>query len=213
MPRKSLRERLIAKIDDSGGPDACWPWRGISEQSYGKIRDDNNILQRANRMIWTTFVGPIPQETPEVLHSCDKPYCSNLRHYFLGTQGDNVRDMDRKGRRNFHVGYNDPQALSPGKVREIVGHLKDLNKTCRDVSILTGVGESTIARIAKGERYQDITPIKGRTFWNKTTPEQVKKVKDLLVKGLPQRLIAKEVGISQMSVSRIARLITYKDWD
>lgn len=43
-----------------------------------------------------------------VMHSCDNRACINPRHLSCGTQLDNIRDMDRKGRRN---------AARPGRQR------------------------------------------------------------------------------------------------
>jgi len=47
--------------------------------------------------------GPIPQSDgyhgAVVMHTCDNRLCCNPRHLRLGSQADNVRDMDVKGRR------------------------------------------------------------------------------------------------------------------
>ena len=72
----------------------CVEWIGYTMpggygQSNGKL---------AHRTAWETAHGPIPDGI-EVLHSCDNPPCHNPEHLFLGTQADNMADMDAKGRR------------------------------------------------------------------------------------------------------------------
>ena len=52
----------------------------------------------SHRYAWEAYRGPIPVEM-HVLHKCDTPACVNIEHLFLGTQLDNIRDMDAKGRR------------------------------------------------------------------------------------------------------------------
>jgi hypothetical protein len=46
----------------------------------------------ASRIAWTLAHGPIPDGL-NVLHTCDNVICVNVRHLYLGTQKDNVRDM------------------------------------------------------------------------------------------------------------------------
>jgi len=57
----------------------------------------------AHRAVWEVINGPIPEGEGHhgtvVLHICDNRLCCNPAHLRLGTQADNVRDMDAKGRR------------------------------------------------------------------------------------------------------------------
>lgn len=51
----------------------------------------------AHRQEWIKAHGPI-EAGQVVMHLCDNPACVRLDHLALGTQGDNMRDMWRKGR-------------------------------------------------------------------------------------------------------------------
>lgn len=82
--------------------DACWEWQGgKTEDGYGKTgyKGKNEL---AHRLAWELTYGAIPKNM-NVCHNCpdgDNPACCNPAHLFLGTQGDNVRDMFGKGRGN-----------------------------------------------------------------------------------------------------------------
>lgn len=74
-PRKSLADRLWAKVDRSGGPDACWPWTGpVSKEGYGSIREGGSgaPMVRVHRAAYSLAHPDEP--TPEVLdHRCHDP--------------------------------------------------------------------------------------------------------------------------------------------
>jgi hypothetical protein len=90
------RERWEAKIDKSG---ECWIWTGSRGfYGYGQLRTGHSgVLERAHRLAWEFFRGPIPNGL-FVLHRCDSPPCVNPDHLWLGTQRDNLRDCATKGR-------------------------------------------------------------------------------------------------------------------
>lgn len=104
----------------------CWIWRGApsGKMGYGHIsvgpRSDKMAIG-AHRFSWLLHRGAIPSGL-SVLHKCDVPLCVNPAHLFVGTQGDNVRDMARKGRnRNQNTGRTHCRrghALVPENVNE-----------------------------------------------------------------------------------------------
>lgn len=104
MAHKDQEARFWARVDTSGGPDACHPWTGASDENgYGIIRW-NGRDQRAHRVAYFLYTG---QEIPSELdgcHKCDDPPCCNGVHIFPGTRAENLADMRTKGR-----GVNPPR--------------------------------------------------------------------------------------------------------
>ena len=74
----------------------CRIWTGsIKGNGYGQMRDKRYV----HRATWELVNGPIPNGL-QVCHKCDVRLCCNDAHLFLGTQLDNMRDANRKGRVN-----------------------------------------------------------------------------------------------------------------
>lgn len=89
--------KFWSKVDKSGGPEACWPWTGATnELGYGVTQFDGRAAL-AHRKAWALTNGPIPDDKL-VCHRCDSPPCCNPAHHFLGTNADNMADMAAKGR-------------------------------------------------------------------------------------------------------------------
>jgi hypothetical protein len=93
-----LHERLWRKVDKRG-PDECWPWTaGSNKTGYGTIQaEDKSRPFLVHRVAYEAVTGPIPAGMC-VLHRCDNPACCNPAHLWLGTQLDNIADMNAKGR-------------------------------------------------------------------------------------------------------------------
>lgn len=78
-------------------PSGCWEWISESEARYPLVQIDG-VRDRAHRFAWRRVNGPIP-DGMVVRHTCDNTICVNPDHLILGTQADNMRDMDERGRR------------------------------------------------------------------------------------------------------------------
>jgi hypothetical protein len=104
-----IRERFDSKAERV--PGGCWEWRGArNNDGYGSLWNGERypgkngkrggpVMILAHRWAFEHFLRPIP-EGMCVLHRCDNPGCVNPQHLWLGTQADNIRDCQRKGRRN-----------------------------------------------------------------------------------------------------------------
>lgn len=99
-----------------------------------------------HRVAWELYRGPI-QPGLCVLHKCDVPSCVNPKHLFLGTQVDNIADMDKKGRRRAARGERHGSArLTWAEVERIRGR----EGTLRAIGMEFGVSTVTAWRIRHG---------------------------------------------------------------
>lgn len=94
--RDRLAQRFWAKVA-IGGDEDCWPWTGrLNENGYG-VFDLDSTPNIASRIAYMLANGVDPSEAM-VCHSCDNPPCCNPSHLWLGSHGDNMKDMALKGR-------------------------------------------------------------------------------------------------------------------
>lgn len=75
----SRERRFWAKVDKSGGPDACWPWTGWCQKNgygqYGSTRNGSNLV---HRIAYEYLVDPIPDGLvlDHLCHTAD-PQCAD----------------------------------------------------------------------------------------------------------------------------------------
>lgn len=94
--RRPLEQRFWAKVDQTGGPDACWPWVAARTRlGYGVFGVGP---ARAHRVSFEMANGVELEKGAVVMHTCDNPPCVNPAHLRLGSVAENDADRDAKGR-------------------------------------------------------------------------------------------------------------------
>ena len=80
MTQEQRAQMFWERVDRSG---ECWLWMGAKRTGYGATSFHRRNLS-AHILAWILTHGPVPKETPRVLHSCDQPACCNPAHLYLG---------------------------------------------------------------------------------------------------------------------------------
>lgn len=144
--KANTEERFWRKVN-FGREEECWEWLGCIGKGYGKFR--YNEGQSAHRYVLSRLLPTFNNELC-VLHICDNPGCVNPNHLFQGTQGDNVRDAENKGRAKHPKGKsNGKTKLTENQVIQIKELLKN-NIPYRGIAKKFSVSKSAIGCIKTG---------------------------------------------------------------
>lgn len=89
-----MMPRFMEKV--AVGP-GCWEWLAFKNRDgYGLFWFKGGKIT-AHRYAYLDTHGSIPKGL-HILHACDNPGCVKPAHLFAGTNADNMRDRDQKGR-------------------------------------------------------------------------------------------------------------------
>lgn len=89
-PKKTDIERFEAKVDRSGGPDACHPWTGgYGQYGHPCFYLGKNRTASSRRWLWEHLNGPLPK-TRWVTPRCENLSCVNPNHLTLRSAKDDV---------------------------------------------------------------------------------------------------------------------------
>lgn len=146
--KPTLDESFWRRVDKSGD---CWVWIGNRSRSYGVLYLAPHKYVRAHRLSWQLHHGEIPAGMV-VCHRCDNPLCVRPSHLFIGTQADNVRDMDAKGRggRKFKGGRAHGAAKMTVEQVHQIRQRYDAKMRRADIAREFGIGLGTVEKIGSG---------------------------------------------------------------
>ncbi len=179
-PDEKLAERFWRKVNRCVA-DECWNWLGAKTgNGYGAFKAHGKTMP-AHRFSYEVGCANIPVNAL-VCHHCDNPICVNPKHLFIGTHGDNMRDMRSKNRNitgDKHFSRLFPERLARGD-----RHGLRLHPEC----------------VARGERNGNA----------KLDSDDVRKIRKAIADGgASQRDIAKRFNVTKHVVSKIKLL---KSW-
>lgn len=182
---RTVEEQFMAHVNKRG-PDDCWPWTGTKdEDGYGLLKV-NNMKVRAHRLAFKIAKGSIDPDLL-VLHSCEDRYppgdissraCCNDAHLSQGTNADNTRQRDERGRASKgdrHFSRTHPEKLARGDSNWAHAHPEKLRRG----------EESSRAKL----KTVDVLEIRSRYQQG----------------GVSQSALAAEYGVSQESISSLIR--------
>jgi hypothetical protein len=144
-----LADRFWSHVERRG-PDECWPWKlSVRRDGYGQIRYGRRQLA-THRLAYQLAVGPIPAGTGHhgmvVRHTCDYRRCCNPAHLRLGTQAQNLKDMQLRWRDAKVVASLDQVCIA--RTLSVLGH--KVNTIARHL----GLTHNTVYPIVHGRTWR-----------------------------------------------------------
>jgi hypothetical protein len=147
--RAQMDAAFFDKADKSGGPDACWPWRGARRaKGYGFFIRFGRSIQASRRSL-EIALGRSLRPGECALHHCDNPPCVNPSHLFIGTIADNNHDAKTKGRsaRGQKAG---PRS---GLTEAIVLAIRESTDSTANLARRYGINEGTMRDARRGKTW------------------------------------------------------------
>ena len=167
-------DRFWARVSKS---DGCWLWGGSTVgKGYGRVYMGYQSKRRgpdgrlhadtelAHRFSYIVHFGPVP-DGMIVCHTCDNPPCVNPSHLFLGTNGDNVRDMYAKGRGGYRGSPGESNSHAKLQASDVYAMRARYRVLVNSLADEYAVTRSLVRQILRGEVWrlpedpQQSTPI------------------------------------------------------
>lgn len=100
-----LADRFWSHVDQSAGPDECWPWLiGCNPRGYGnfqfRVNGQHYTFQASRWALGHSLGAPLRWEDEtheEACHRCDNPPCCNPAHLYVGSHAQNLAEAGERG--------------------------------------------------------------------------------------------------------------------
>lgn len=139
----------------------CWNWLGAVGGSTSKYPHlcVNGKLVKGHRYSWEFYNNSTIPIGKIVRHKCDNKLCVNPKHLLVGTQRDNILDMDKRGRRKIGFLYGELSPCSKYTQAMVLSvlRLRKIGRTIPEIASETKVGRSAVSSILCGRSWNQIT--------------------------------------------------------
>lgn len=207
----SLLLRFATRVHEPSS--GCWEWQGGKDKDgYGKIYSCGEHM-RTHRVAYRLYKGEIPDGL-HVCHTCDNPSCVNPAHLWLGTNDDNMDDMNRKAR-NPRIKYTVELVEAIRKARA------DHGTPYNTLGEQFGVSGGMAYHICNDPNYRKhVVPLEapahepGKPGMKVHPPEVVEAVREARAKyGTPYRELGEQFGMSGPTAYRLCNNPDYRRED
>ena len=158
LPEANFFDKYREKIAFDTKSD-CWLWTaGKTSTGYGSSWG-RGTTQRAHRQAYEAAHGLGSARGFVVRHQCDTPLCVNPAHLILGSQADNVRDREERGRRIAPTGGAHGRAkLTETDIKTIRATYVPRHPSFGGPALagVYGVNQTMIGKIIRRERWAQV---------------------------------------------------------
>lgn len=147
MPFPNQARDVFRSIDMSGGPDACWPFKGKTNAKGRPYFTVSGKKHLAYRLAYELVHGEGTLTDELARHNCDNEICCNPRHIIKGSHQENMNDM--KQRERHGLPHHTVRAI-----RKLAA--KPNGPTHEEIGELYGIGRSTVTEIVNRTNYAHV---------------------------------------------------------